>query len=354
MTSSAAPNDPSHPVAALTVGRIHAGMESNLAPMISQLLRVIRDLSGKAENISVGDIAEFINGEPTILARIVTIASSVGYNTGGIEVTSVHQAISLIGFDRVRTLAISILLLESAHSESAAESNRELAGTALISGLVAAEMCRRKVSADAEMAFICGALRNYGRILASTFLPREYAEMQKLSSRIGSEPAFQQVFGLDPLTLAHELMGHMPLPKAILHSLVRLSPVERKSCAAAATSALIGAADFGLRFAELFQLPDLDHSNFERRAENLSREYDLEFYLKRDEIRELLRHLVAMLECFRHRAGSYVGSVNTFRRLEALVAERVLPPVTKAVPVTPATPLPPQSQAIDHAEGFDI
>ena len=169
----------------LTYSQICAGMESRQVPMVSQILRIINDISGRAESLSVNDLAEFIGSEPTTLGRIISIASSVGYNSSGMEITSVHHAISVIGFDRIRTLAVSILLFESAQSEGMAATNRELAGEALVSGLMAAEVCRRGVSADPEVAFICGVMREYGRMLAATFLPKEYAEAMRLGSQTG-------------------------------------------------------------------------------------------------------------------------------------------------------------------------
>jgi hypothetical protein len=297
-------NDATISTARLTVGRVSAGMESRLVPMVAQILRIIRDISGKSERMSVGDLVEFINGEPTIMARIVTIASSVGYNVGGIKIDSIHHAVSLIGFERVRSLAISILLLESANSESSTAANRELAGNALVGGLVAAEMCRRGASSEPEMGFICGALRNYGRLLAATFMPSEYAETSRPARQLGSAESFVSAFGMTPMELGRQIMANLRLPNTILNTLVDLSPQDRRFCSATATSALTGAADLGLRFAELLQSPGLDRYNFEPRVQALSREYDVDFYLSRDDVRDLLRHLVGVLEAFRYRAGS--------------------------------------------------
>lgn len=338
--------------AQLTVGRINAGMESHLMPMIGQILQIIRDISGRPDRMSVADLEEFINGEPTIMGRIVAIASSPGYNSGGIEISSVHHAISLIGFDRVRTLAISILLLESAQSEYSSAMNRELAGTALISGLATSEICRRGVFSDPELGFICGALRNYGQILAATFLPKEYAETVKPGARRRTDDAFQAVFSLTALELGRQIMAKMMLPKPILNTMTKLSPEERRNCSATSSSALVGAADFGLRFAELLQAADLDHQNFERRAEALSREYDVDFHLSTHEVRELLNYLLAMLGSIRCSAGSYVGTVAMFRRLECLAGKRDLPPalVVIAEPVAPGRKPAPTPPGADNYE----
>lgn len=346
-------NDATEQAAHLTVSRISAGMESQLVPLIGQILRIIRDISGKSDSMSVDDLVEFINGEPTMMSRIVTIASSVGYNASGIEINSIHQAISLIGFDRVRTLAISTLLLESAHSEYAAKVNRELAGTSLIGGLVAAEMCRRGVAAEPELAFICGALRQYGRMLAATFMPEEYAAATTPPLRHSPEESFRSVFGLTALKLGRQIMSNLSLPKSVLNTMVSFTPQDRRYCSSTAIGTLTGAADFGLRFAELVQAPDVQHSNYERRIEMLSREYDVDFCLSRNEARELLHHLVSVLESFRYRAGSYAGSVAMFRRLEQLAAERVLPTTLESA-AKPVSPRLRPAPVIASADAYEI
>jgi HD-like signal output (HDOD) protein len=112
---------------ASAISRVSAGLESCQAPMIGQILRIIKDISGRADSMSVNDLVEFISSEPTTMGKVVSIASSMGYNSSGVEISSIHHAVSFIGFDRVRTLAISILLLEGVQSEFTAEANRELA-----------------------------------------------------------------------------------------------------------------------------------------------------------------------------------------------------------------------------------
>jgi len=226
MTATTPPDSTATP-AQLTLGRINSGMDANRMPMVGQILRIIGDISGNAERMSVGDLVEFINAEPTIVGRIVTIASSVSYNTGNIEINSIHHAVSLIGFDQVRTLAISILLLEGAHSEGVAQTNRELAATSLIGGLVAAEICRHTGPSNRDMAFICGALRNYGRMLAATFMPDEYAATLP-SGRSDTGESFRSVFALTPLELGREIMRGRLLPKSILNTLVAQSPQDRR------------------------------------------------------------------------------------------------------------------------------
>jgi HD-like signal output (HDOD) protein len=307
------------------VGRICKEIATSLVPMISQLLRVIKDLSNKPESLSVNDLVEFVSSEPTTMSRVISIANTLGFNTRGVEIVSVHHAVSIIGFNRVRTLAISILLLDGAQSKFTVEANRELAGAALISGLVAAEMCRLGAPADPELAFICGALRGYGRMLAATFLPAEYSEAVKLSAREGYERSFEMIFGLSSLELGREVLLEMKVPSPIMCTFEKIPPNFRGDSMNPA-GALLAAADFGLRTSELLHAPDLTSDNFEPRLVALSNMYDFPVKLVRADVRQLLHHIVGVLECFRYQAGSYLNSVVIFKRIHCLAAENPLPP----------------------------
>lgn len=342
--------------ARLTTDRISSGLDSHLIPIVGQVVRIIKDISGMAERMSVNDLAETINSEPTTMGRIVSIAGTVGYNSSGAEIKSIHHAISLIGFERVRTLAISILLFEHAQSEHTAKANRELAGCAFVSGLVAAEMARRVMFLDPEFVFICGALRGYGRILAATFMPREYALATASGSEGNPDESFKSVFGLGPLELGRQVLGRMQLPKLILNSFIGLPPSARKRSVANPTVSLIAAADFGWRTAELLQSPGLTSDNFDVRIEELSREYDPAFFVSGTDARALLERIVGVLKAFRFRANAYVGSVALFRHLEYLASEHRLSPHSEAafrpVIAAPAARLhsAPQTETIGEFE----
>ena len=99
-----------------TLACVRQGIESGQVPMVSELIRIIREISAKADTLSIGELAEYIDREPSTMARIVAIANSLGYNPAGVQMTSVHQAIVAVGFERLRNLAISLLLLDQAQS----------------------------------------------------------------------------------------------------------------------------------------------------------------------------------------------------------------------------------------------
>jgi HD-like signal output (HDOD) protein len=312
--------------AANTLRRIIAGLDSQKQlPMVSQLVRLIRDISGRAENMSIEDLVEAISAEPTTLARIMSMASTMVYNPGGGEISSIHQAVLAVGFEQVRRLAISILLLENAQSRFSAEANRELASTALVSGLIAAEMGRRFLSVDPDLAFVCGALRSYGRMLAATFLPEDYSSMLRNGVATSPDEAFQETFGITPLDLGRRLLNDQQLPKSVLDSLVEPAEETRGEAGRIPSSALIAAAEFGLRLSEVLQSPDLTNENFISLVENLSKQYGESLLLTELPIREMVARVSLTLRSFSTHCRLSLESVLLFRRLDCLVNSRPIP-----------------------------
>jgi HD-like signal output (HDOD) protein len=310
--------------AQVTVGQVFSGLQTRQAPIVGRIVRIIRDASGQADRMSVGDLVEFVSGEPTTTSRIIAIAATLGYNSGGMEISTIHQAVSLIGFERVRTLAISILLIQDAQSTGVADINRELAGLSLVSGLMASEMAQKFPLLDPDLAFVCGALRNYGRMLAATFLPNEYAQTIR-NGQAGRDEDFKQQFGLSPLDLGRSILMGLNLPRNILNSLVVASEQALRRGSNNPTIALIAVADFSLRLSELIQDPELTLADFDSRREMLNSRFDGLLHLSREAAKDLLNAVSIKLEAFTSGGGFAIRSIALFRRLDCLALERELP-----------------------------
>jgi HDOD domain len=317
--------------AKITLGRVRTGVESRQAPIVTELVEIIREITSREDTISVNDLAECISREPSTMARLLSIANALGYNPSGVQITSIRHAIAIIGFERVRSLAVSILLLENAQSPQAAAVNRELAGLSLLAGLIAANRCRQRLSLDPDLAFVCGALRGYGRMLMATFMTEEYAAVTEAEGI--QDVGFRTVFGLTPLELGREHLASMQLPPAILQTFTPVTEEMRSRLRADSSANLLIAVDFGARLAETIQSPDLTGNNYDTRIISLSREYDKVLHLSKESANELLNEVASDLRPLGLHGGFALGSVPLFRRLEALVNQSPLPP-----PMAPRRP----------------
>ena len=321
--------EPMNERAKATLQRIRSAVDSGEAPIISQVVQVIRDISGNVDRISVSDLADSISRDPTTMSRIIAIAGSLGYNPNGVEITSIHQAIAVIGFERVRNLAMSLLLVENAESKDSAETSRELGGLSLISGLFAGELGRRLPGVAPDLAFVCSALRSYGRLLMATFMEKDYAAAMKLAASEAMTPdlSFVATFGLTPLALGRELLTNMQLPDVMLDGLRSVPEDQRKDLPDNPSGAVATVADLGLRLGESLMAPDLSLGNFSGRMEAISREYAEALHLCPSAVEDLVKQAAQAIESFGGRGGMTSSAVKLFHRLECLSLEREPPPL---------------------------
>jgi HD-like signal output (HDOD) protein len=290
------------------------------------------------------------------MSRIIAIAGSLGYNPNGVEITSIHQAIAVIGFERVRNLAMSLLLVENAESKESAETSRELGGLSLISGLFAGELGRRLPGVAPDLAFVCSALRSYGRLLMSTFMEKDYAAAMKLaaSEAMTSDLSFQATFGLTPLALGRELLTNMQLPDVMLDGLRSIPEDRRKELPDDPSAATATVADLGLRLGESLMAPDLSLGNFSARMEAISREYAEALHLAPSAVKDLVKQAAQAIESFGGRGGMTSSAVALFRRVECLSLEREPSAGLPPKPAAPAArgsraPTPQESAEFDSA-----
>jgi HD-like signal output (HDOD) protein len=305
-----------------TLERIVLGIESGQAPVVGQIVEIIKEISGKSDRMSVNDLAETISRDSTMISRIIALATTLGYNPCGIEISSIHQAISVIGFDRIRTLAVAVLLIDSAESKKAGETLRELSGLALSSGLFASEMCRQGGNVDPDLVFLCGVLRNYGQILLATLMPGEYALVVEMSGYPAKDDAFQSVFGLTPLDLGRELLGQMKLPDVILNS---LRPVPQLT-GGKASNPVIALAELGLRLAEMVSSSNVTLENYGFLIHQMSAGFGEDISLSENSSKELLRDVAARMTAFCARGDISRNSLKLFQRMESLASGLPLPP----------------------------
>ena len=100
-----------------------------------ELLKLVEALSVDICRVSIGELAEFIEKDGVVLTRILSVANKLAHNPGVAPITSLEQAIHQIGFNRVRNIAVSLMLLDKSSGSSAPE-QREAAALTLAVPLI--------------------------------------------------------------------------------------------------------------------------------------------------------------------------------------------------------------------------
>lgn len=319
-----------------TLQRVREALEKGEVAGVPEVIRLIQELSAKAFSITIKELADLISRDVAVTAKVISAANTVGYNPWAIPISTVSQAIQVIGFERVRNLAISLLLAENAE-RTHSEEQREAAAMALQSGFLAQELANLTDQAmNAEQAFICASLRNYGKLIMTTFLLDDYRRARGLEAEMGIDAAFREVFGLTPLELGLSLLTSRNLPEAILSALQDV-PSERVDSVAKATNhfSYLALADFSVRLTELAVDPKLNVVEFERASTDLARRYHKWIPVPSLQIDEILERTEGMLNNLRRTHGLRSLSSRVMESLAHRVAHADLPPVAppEGIPV---------------------
>lgn len=270
-----------------TVSRIREALAHSDTACVSQVLEVVQQMSGKVDDLSIQDLAEIIGRDLTTVAKIMKAANCLGYNPAAVEVSTLPQAIGIIGFEAIRNLVISLLLMESAETRFGEQQTHDVAATALSTAVMAKTVAERIPGLNPEQAFVCGALRHYGKLLLSTFMPDEYLDAQELSRGMGMDNAFRTTCGLTPFELGSRILGESNLPKVIRHA-IEPAPAEMvRSKKLSDAEKLVVVSDFAEKFCVLVDSSELTTATY-KTSEELLKSYAPSIGLDKDGLEEVL------------------------------------------------------------------
>lgn len=262
-------------LAARTLERATSALQSNPLASLPEIVRLMRRLSGDSGQVSVDELAEVIQMDAAILGKVIAVANTLGYNPGGAPVTTVTQAVHVIGFERIRSLAMSLMLLEQTARHQSSEEQREASALALTSACLAQAAAGSRMRLDPEQAFVCAVLRNYGRIVMAACMRDDYREAQERATGCPDDQAYREVFGLTPLELGRELLKAANLPPDILNAVRELPPAALTVLDRRPETQMMALADFSSKLARLALQPEAAPGDFVARAEELCARFEL-------------------------------------------------------------------------------
>lgn len=304
-----------------TIKHVVAKLEGGEAAGLSEIVELIQKLSTNAYETSVQELGHLIGKDVVVTAKVIAAANTIGYNPGGLEVSTITQAIHVIGFNKIRQLTVSLLLVENANRTLNPTEKREIGALALCSGLMAESVMSQRGTVPAEHAFICASLRNYGRLLMTTFMIEEYRRARIMATTgLAEDEAFKRVFGLTPLDLGYHLLASAHLPDPILKSLRAVPLGMIRNMTEQPELELLALADLSVRVCELALRPDIGAAEFTKQANALASRSGKVFGLDAEALVGLLQQTGQQLNEFAHTFGLNALAEQFTPRIDARVS----------------------------------
>jgi len=182
----------------------------------SAIARVVQ--MATSDDQGTHDLAHYVLSDVALTQRILRLANTVRYRTAsGTSVTTVSRAISLLGFDNVRTVALAMLLVDALASSGHAYSVRMELEASLCASLVGREMARHSFYQGAEEASIAALFKNLGALLVASHEHDRYREIQALiaTGKQTDAQAAQMILGCSFDALSETVLGEWKIPDVI-------------------------------------------------------------------------------------------------------------------------------------------
>ena len=211
------------PIAARRKRLIHKIQEDPALPALGSSVSQVLQIATSSHE-AVQSLAHFILSDMALTQKILSLANTVAYRTAsGNPVTTISKAIFLLGFDAVKTIALTMLLVEGLSGKSAKFARMELVN-AVGASLVGRELARHSAFKDAEEAAVVGLFKNLGRLLVVMHDQDSYDEIMALSATGACSPAQAviQVLGCSFDTLAESVLRQWQIPVTIIKALTPL------------------------------------------------------------------------------------------------------------------------------------
>jgi HD-like signal output (HDOD) protein len=303
-----------------TIARLQHARRAREALSVPEVIKLIEDLSGRAFSISVQELADLISRDTLVTVKVIQAANTFGYNPFGLTVTTVSQAIHVVGFNKIRNLALSMLLLDNAALTTHSEAQCESAALSLCSGIFAQTLAAQNSEQEPEQAFVFACMRHYGRLLLTTFLAPDFKAVHDRPPCESEAEACRRVFGLTALELTQHLFEEVNLPRPILRCLEDLTPSQLATPASSNQDELTAIAQFCAAFSELVLSPRVGSDAFAGQAEHLRATFEKRVPMGSASTANLLQAVDENLKVFARAYGPNALSNGVLKRLAARVA----------------------------------
>jgi len=256
-----------------TLQKIRQALETPKKNGAPEVISLVNELSSKAFSITIEELSNAILSRKTLTKKILKAAKTFAYNPNGVRIETIDEAIQIMGFKRVRNLALSLLLIDNAEDTLSNDEQRKSVGFALMTAEVSKQLLILNKSKLGLDAFYYTALRNYGRLLMTTFLIEDFQEAMDLSHQIGLDDAYLEIFGLSPLELGKHLLNTKNMHSMIQDAFTNLPKHVLEERDNSCEEQLSLAAEFSNQFCFLLADSTLDPTAFNNKTSELVSQY---------------------------------------------------------------------------------
>jgi HD-like signal output (HDOD) protein len=172
-------------------------------PAMASVVARIQGLAS-SETESLDSVAHEIMKDVALTNKLLRLVNSAHFGAREGHISTVSRAVNLVGFNGIRNLTLSLVLLEQMQDQSHAHVLKDEFLRCLMAGCIAVELCT--VGRESEETFIGAMFQNLGRILAEYYFPDEARTVRGLLAST-RQPMAETAAAASVLGVGYEALG---------------------------------------------------------------------------------------------------------------------------------------------------
>ena len=153
--------------------------------------------------------------------KLLKVVNSSYYGNIRSNVTTISRAVFLLGAEKVRLAAASLMILDHLQNKSQADDLKDAALSSFLSGVIARDVADKMMFPAKEEVFICALLHNLGKHLVICYFPEEYQDIKNVvaTKDIDEQTASKTILGISYSELGMGVTKSWGFPQSIIDSI---------------------------------------------------------------------------------------------------------------------------------------
>ncbi len=185
----------------------------------------------ESDHSSANEIGEAVQTDPSLTSKILKMLNSAYYGLPS-EVTSISQAVSLLGRQQLKQLLMgSVLAGLFKDMNHASFSMREFWQHSIKTAIIARHLALQNASViDHDAFFTAGLLHDIGRLVIVSELPDSLSDVEQLMIDAGIDTvmAENKILGFTHMDVSREIMKNWKLPSMLVQCALKHHDTEHE------------------------------------------------------------------------------------------------------------------------------